>query len=721
MPCVVPTCKATDGNLRPFPQHPSLVQRWQEAIQLGCGAPLELPATTTGLEICQWHFRLTAPEGEDSKLERYREPSCFITASGEYSDVSSCRMCLNFYPTATMVSKAGILGDNDITYCVYELMSIIFQDSDFLEMICQECLVRLDVMSSMQVFFATAEDAFQQIVQLAEGRGGESQVEDGEDVKFEGQFKEETQAIVEEVIEEMQVEVGTAEDVMEEFVTGHEYSSAGWSTEEEDEGPKREIERREAKRGRKQKQVRRKLKREQENFDEPAKPRRIPKNEPKTTTVKRDKNGPSSLKAVRTRKCYICVQVLTDANELMSHLTEVHAPTKDFHCKECGVDFPQVITFNVHLSRHDETERPYKCEVCPLRFGCLNSKKVHEQRAHGMHPNFEVPAKIINPVVCEHCGRVFENKTCLASHTRAKHKKSDNVPTCNICRKTFTARSSLERHMLLHNNEKPFACSQCDKTYRRNLDLKHHVELVHEGKNPHFCAECAQSFQSYQALYLHKKFTHGKNTQDSDKAKAELRQQRYLSCALCKTVNSTTDELTAHIEVVHPNEEYPYVKCPEPTCSRTFLTSHHRAHHKEIHTDKYRCDICGARNASIQRLQIHIENKHTEVRKYDCTVCIKTYKTATALRTHMREHTEGKRFECEFCSKTFSRKDQMVIHRRLHTGERPFSCPVCSKRFSDDGTFSKHKKRCQAALQNQLTQQQEDVMIEFVQEDEAAN
>ncbi|XP_038122982.1 transcription factor E4F1-like [Culex quinquefasciatus] len=121
--------------------------------------------------------------------------------------------------------------------------------------------------------------------------------------------------------------------------------------------------------------------------------------------------------------------------------------------------------------------------------------------------------------------------------------------------------------------------------------------------------------------------------------------------------------------------------------------------------------------------QIHIENKHTEVRKYDCTVCIKTYKTATALRTHMREHTEGKRFECEFCSKTFSRKDQMVIHRRLHTGERPFSCPVCTKRFSDDGTFSKHKKRCQAALQNQLTkqQEQEQVMIEFVQEDEDAN
>lgn len=286
--------------------------------------------------------------------------------------------------------------------------------------------------------------------------------------------------------------------------------------------------------------------------------------------------------------------------------------------------------------------------------------------------------------------------------------------------------------MLLHNNEKPFACPQCDRTYRRSLDLKHHIELVHEGKNPHFCAECAQSFQSYQALYLHKKYNHAKNCQDPEKAKTEMRQQRYLSCALCKMINQTTDELTAHIELHHPNEEYPYVQCPG--CPKKFLTTHHRAHHKEIHTDKYKCDVCGQRNASIQRLQIHIENKHTEVRKYDCSLCIKTYKTATALRIHMREHNEGKRFECEFCSKTFSRKDQMIIHRRLHTGEKPFCCPVCQKRFSDDGTFSKHKKRCQAnaaTLQQQLQQTeheaelldlgpeppQQEVLVEFLEED----
>uniref|UniRef100_A0A1Q3F647 C2H2-type domain-containing protein n=1 Tax=Culex tarsalis TaxID=7177 RepID=A0A1Q3F647_CULTA len=713
MPCAVPTCKASDGKCRPFPQHPSLVQRWQDAIQLGSGLPVEMPSPDGGkveLEICQWHFRVTAQD----KLERYQEPSCFITATGEYSDVSSCRMCLNFYPTAAMVSKAGILGDNDITYCVYELMSIIFQDSDFLEMICQQCLVRLDLMSSMQVFFATAEDAFQEMVHLTEGRSGESQ----EDVKIEGrQLKAEAQAIVEEVVEEMLVEIDTTEDVTEEYVVGREYSSDDWSQErDEEEELRKEFARRGVKRGRRPK----KIKRDLDDFDEPAKPRRGPRKGPKSATVKREKSGPKSLKAVRSRKCYICVRVLTDANELMSHLTEEHAPKKDFHCKECGVDFPQVITFNVHLSRHDETERPYKCDVCPLRFGCTNSKKVHEQREHGMHPDFEAPAKVFNPVVCEHCGRVFENKTCLASHTRAKHTKMESVPTCNICGKTFTARSSLERHMLLHNNEKPFACSQCDRTYRRNLDLKHHIELVHEGKNPHFCAECAQSFHSYQSLYLHKKFTHGKNAQDPEKAKAEMRQQRNLSCALCKTVNTTMDELTNHIETAHPNEEYPYVKCTHEGCPKTFLTTHQRAHHKEIHTDKYKCEICGQRNASIQRLQIHIENKHTEVRKYDCTLCIKTYKTATALRTHMREHSEGKRFECEFCSKTFSRKDQMVIHRRLHTGERPFSCPVCTKRFSDDGTFSKHKKRCQAALQNQIAQQ-DDVMIEFIDEEEAGN
>ena len=72
-------------------------------------------------------------------------------------------------------------------------------------------------------------------------------------------------------------------------------------------------------------------------------------------------------------------------------------------------------------------------------------------------------------------------------------KKSFVCPTCN---KTFSSRYSLNVHMNIHSESKPYVCTHtnCRKCFRTKSALNTHINLTHTEIKDNICTICGKAF-----------------------------------------------------------------------------------------------------------------------------------------------------------------------------------------------------------------------------------
>ncbi|KAF9421295.1 hypothetical protein HW555_002767 [Spodoptera exigua] len=184
-------------------------------------------------------------------------------------------------------------------------------------------------------------------------------------------------------------------------------------------------------------------------------------------------------------------------------------------CNKCGVECNSFKELLVHMRashpRSRRSDQPWKgdtpypldCELCGERISCRKKHWFHVRRRHPMHVDSYQP---IITVICDTCGKGFQNSTKLRIH-QLRH--STPKVRCAHCPRLFYDKYALNRHAHTHSEDKPHQCRTCGRAFKLLSNLERHAR-VHTDVAPYECTICNKKFKYSSSVNLHVRTVHYK-------------------------------------------------------------------------------------------------------------------------------------------------------------------------------------------------------------------
>jgi len=165
--------------------------------------------------------------------------------------------------------------------------------------------------------------------------------------------------------------------------------------------------------------------------------------------------------------CSECGKVFHRERFLKRHKA-VHEKGKEILCDVCTKTFKNQTNFKKHMLTVHKTEKgPYKCKQCDF----ISSVNILIHKHRQVHPD--------NSLLCEVCGSAYVDKSTLIKHMRV-HDISRRFPCQHKdCTLRFRSEAMCKAHMAAHLTEGKFRCSECGYLFRKKHHLKRHQKLVH--------------------------------------------------------------------------------------------------------------------------------------------------------------------------------------------------------------------------------------------------
>lgn len=331
-----------------------------------------------------------------------------------------------------------------------------------------------------------------------------------------------------------------------------------------------------------------------------------------------------------------------------------------YSCQVCGYLFKSSLVLIKHALSHLDNPK-CMCGVCGQQLESSEDLKAHLESHQKLRQ-------------CETCGQYFVRLKSLQKHVDT-HRIDQTEFNCLICHKVFASNKLLNKHELLHKNNKPYKCDICPRSFNYKTALEVHYRK-HTGEKPYCCDVCGKSLTTYRSLSQHKLIHFG---------------EKNYSCHQCGKLFYSVGFLKRH-EKTHTVREKKHL-CD--LCSKTFLTKRELDIHLNVHSNLHivKCPFCD--KLLKGNLDIHMR-VHTGEKPFSCKECGKKFAHQSHLKTHMLViHLGVKSLSCTVCGYKCARKHYLDSHMRTHTGHKPYKCTLCDQAFTQSHCLKTHMKRHQ--------------------------
>lgn len=238
----------------------------------------------------------------------------------------------------------------------------------------------------------------------------------------------------------------------------------------------------------------------------------------------------------KPHKCPDCDYASVELSKLRRHI-RCHTGERPFQCPHCTYASPDTFKLKRHLRIHTG-EKPYQCDTCQARFTQSNSLKAHRLIHNlGDKPVFQ----------CEYCPTTCGRKTDLRIHVQKLHTSETPFP-CKKCSESFPDRYSFKLHMKTHEGEKCYKCDYCEYKAMNARHLESHI-LVHTEEKPFACPQegCTQSFRQKQLLKRHMNLNH------VDGYEVPMPKEKTHHCPTCEKGFHHKGNLIRHMAIHDPS------------------------------------------------------------------------------------------------------------------------------------------------------------------------
>ncbi|KAG2457421.1 zinc finger protein 729-like [Polypterus senegalus] len=416
------------------------------------------------------------------------------------------------------------------------------------------------------------------------------------------------------------------------------------------------------------------------------------KTECETLDCAADEAEATGEKRQKVNQCNVCLKSFKFASKLERHKL-IHAGLKPFKCPECGIAFRQAAHLKKHQVKHSKSNVDvkfsfYKCSLAGPQDGCTESHdllckfpadadacKKEQDSTDGSsftlcpyedHVSNELlqveqldlniivkPEEVTDPWTVndtnattprtsEHCvinelSQQRQETDCFNKKPMAKTSKK--LHQCIVCFKFFSSPYKLQRHFLIHTGQRPFECSDCQKTFRQLEHLKLH-------KRTHSTSHLSRTLLKKEA-----------------NMKILVSQEK--TCTKENPIRVISDEFLPEKD----SGEYDVETSKQPT-NMDNVQNKSSENETSCMTSE---NLPSGKLFSIHGYeQPRRHSKMMKRRTHQCSFCCKCFNCPSKLQRHYLTHTGQKPFKCFSCGKQFRQAVHLKVHQRTHDKWRTF-------------------------------------------------